>query len=233
MADVSGKSILIIGATGGLGRALSARLKEAGAVLTMVGRDDARLAALAPLGRTVVADVRRADGVAAAVNAAVAERGGIDGVIFSAGVVAFGQATDTPDDVLIELFTTNTLAPIRTLREAAPHLRESAAQGRDPFMVTISAVVAEQPMAGMAAYSASKAALMAYDHAAAREIRRAGIRLLDARPPHTETGLADHPIYGEAPRLPEGLVATDVAERIVTAIIAGERDLPSSAFATS
>lgn len=230
MADLSGKSILVIGATGGLGRALTQRLKDAGAALTLTGRDDARLAALAPMGHTVLADVRRAEGIATAIDAAVTQRGGIDGVIFSAGVVAFGPATDTPDDVLIELFTTNTLAPIRALRAAAPHLRESANQGRDPFMVTISAVVAEQPMAGMAAYSASKAALMAYDNAAAREMRRAGIRLIDARPPHTETGLADHPIYGEAPRLPEGLSAEAVADRIVGAILAGERDLPSTAF---
>ncbi len=230
MGDLAGKSVLIVGATGGLGRPIAQLLKDAGAVLTMTGRDDARLAALSPLGRTVLIDVRRADGIATAVNTAVAERGGLDGVIFCAGVVAFGAAVDTPDDVLIELFTTNTLAPIRLMKAAAEQLRESASQGRDPFLVNVSAVVAEQPMAGMAAYSAAKAALMAYDHAASRELRRGGIRLIDARPPHTETGLADHPIHGEAPRLPEGLTAMAVAERIVTAITAGERDLPSTAF---
>jgi cyclic-di-GMP-binding biofilm dispersal mediator protein len=83
----------------------------------------------------------------------------------------------------------------------------------------------------MAAYSASKAALTAYDAAAARELRRAGIRLVDARPPHTETGLADRPIAGSAPRLPQGLAPDAVAARVVAAIVDDEKDLPSSAFA--
>lgn len=86
-------------------------------------------------------------------------------------------------------------------------------------------------MPGMAAYSAAKAALMAYDAAAARELRREGIRLVDARPPHTETGLATRPLSGQAPRLPEGLAPDVVASRIVDAIVAGEKDLPSTAFA--
>ncbi|MEB0304720.1 hypothetical protein QN345_05215, partial [Cryobacterium sp. 10I1] len=51
------------------------------------------------------------------------------------------------------------------------------------------------------------------------------------RPGHTETGLADHPISGVAPNFPAGLQPEAVAARIVGAIAAGERDLPSSAFA--
>ncbi|MDP4715540.1 MAG: SDR family NAD(P)-dependent oxidoreductase [Candidatus Nanopelagicales bacterium] len=90
-----------------------------------------------------------------------------------------------------------------------------------------------EPQPGMAVYSASKAALAAYDAAAARELRREGIRLIDARPPHTETGLADRPLAGTAPRLPTGLAADAVAQRIVDAIHLGEKDLPSSAFTSS
>jgi len=119
------------------------------------------------------------------------------------------------------------------LRAAMPALRESAEAKRGPFVAMISAVVAEQPMPGMAAYSAAKAALTAFDAAAARELRRGGIRLLDIRPPHTETGLATRPRLGTAPKLQEGLSPDSVAERIVTAITSGEKDLPSSAFTAS
>ncbi|HYN57461.1 MAG TPA: SDR family NAD(P)-dependent oxidoreductase, partial [Motilibacterales bacterium] len=83
---------------------------------------------------------------------------------------------------------------------------------------------------GMSAYSASKAGLAAFDAAAARELRRSRIRLIDARPPHTETGLADRPMFGTAPRLPTGLDPQDVAARILAGIANGETDLPSSAF---
>ncbi|MCU0266703.1 MAG: SDR family NAD(P)-dependent oxidoreductase, partial [Actinomycetia bacterium] len=93
-----------------------------------------------------------------------------------------------------------------------------------------SAVVAEHPTAGMAAYSASKAALTAHDVAVGRELRRAGIRVVDARPPHTQTGLAQRPLAGTAPRLPAGLAPDAVAARVVAAIEDDERDLPSAAF---
>ena len=54
----------------------------------------------------------------------------------------------------------------------------------------------------MAAYSASKAALTAFDRVARLEARRRDIRVIDIRPPHTETGLAGRPIAGSAPKLP-------------------------------
>ncbi|NBU16623.1 MAG: short-chain dehydrogenase, partial [Actinobacteria bacterium] len=60
--------------------------------------------------------------------------------------------------------------------------------------------------------------------------RRTGIRVIDARPPHTETGLATRAVAGTAPRFPQGLSPDTVASRIVAAIADGETDLPSSAF---
>lgn len=229
-AQVTGRSIVVVGATGGLGRPIARRLADRGARLTLVARDADRLAATGVPGLAVAADVRRAGAAERIVERASTEYGGIDGLVFAAGVVAFGAVADTPDDVLIEVFTLNALAPIRLLRAALPALGASASAGREPFVVHISAVVAEQPMPGMAAYSASKAALAAFDTAAARELRRSGIRLIDVRPPHTETGLAHRPIAGAAPRLPQGLVPQAVADRIVAAIVDGERDLPSTAF---
>jgi cyclic-di-GMP-binding biofilm dispersal mediator protein len=95
----------------------------------------------------------------------------------------------------------------------------------------MSGVVAESPTAGLAAYSASKAALAAFMAAGSRELRRPGIRLLDARPGHTETGLATRAIQGTAPAFPTGFDPSAVADRMITAITAGERDLPSTAFA--
>lgn len=129
------------------------------------------------------------------------------------------------------------MGPVRLMRAAVPHLREAVSAGRDgggapggAFVLNVSAVIAESPVAGMAAYGATKAGLRSFDAAMARELRSARIRVIDARPPHTESGLADHPIAGTAPRLPRGLLPDDVARRLVDGIVAGERDLPSSAF---
>ena len=111
-----------------------------------------------------------------------------------------------------------------------PALLASAEKGNEPFFLNISGVVAEQPMAGLAAYSASKAAIYAFNQAAAKELRRVGIRVIDARPGHTETDLASRAIFGTSPAFPTGMDASAVAARIVEAIQSDERDLPASAF---
>jgi short-subunit dehydrogenase len=230
VSTLQGRSVLVAGATGGLGAPITRRLAEQGARLTLVGRDRDRLSALGVDGALVVADLRRAGTAEKVVEAALDAHGGLDGLVVATGAVAFGPAVEMPDEVLVELFTLNTLAPIRLLRAAAEPLQASARAGHDPFAVVVSAVVAEQPMAGMAGYAASKAAISAFDAAAARELRRVGVRLVDVRPPHTETGLADRPLHGTAPRLPQGLDPEDVAARVVAAVVDGEREVPSSAF---
>jgi cyclic-di-GMP-binding biofilm dispersal mediator protein len=173
----------------------------------------------------VSADLRDAETGRRIVAAAVGAHDGLDGLVNAAGVVAFGSLVDTDDEVIEDLFLTNVLGPLWLMRAAIPALTSSRG-----FIANISAVVAEQPLAGMAAYAASKAALTAADRALARELRAAGISVTDARPPHTETGLADRPISGTAPRLKEGLHPDVVASRIVAAIIAGEREIPAEAF---
>ena len=231
MTDRAGPSVIVVGATGGLGLPVAKRLAQEGCRLVLVGRDADRVRATGVPGVALGIDVRKAASAGQIVEAARAEHGGVDGIVFAAGAVAFGTVEDLPDEVVIDLFTLNALAPMRLLRAALPALRESAAAGREPFVAHVSAVVAEQPQPGMAAYSATKAALTAYDAAAARELRREGIRLIDIRPPHTETGLAGRPLAGSAPRLPTGLDPEAVASRIVAALLEGEKDLPSSSFA--
>ena len=108
---------------------------------------------------------------------------------------------------------TNALGPMWLAKRVAPALEET--QG---FFVSISGVVAETPMPGMAAYSASKAAVAAAMDSIRREFRRSRVHVIDARPPHTETGLATRPLAGTAPKMPLGLTPEVVAERIVVAI---------------
>jgi cyclic-di-GMP-binding biofilm dispersal mediator protein len=230
MTSVRGLSVLVSGATGGLGATISRHLAQQGAQLTLLGRDITRLEALGLDAPLVAGDLREPQTAERAAAAAVEAHGRLDGLVVASGVVAFGPVGDLPDEVLAELFLVNTLAPIRLLRAALPLLAASARDGRSPFVVHLSAVVAEHPTAGMAAYSASKAALTAYDAAASRELRRAGIRLVDVRPPHTETGLAERPLAGTAPRLNPGLDPDTVAARVIVALLDDERDLPSTAF---
>lgn len=230
MTSLRNLSVLVIGASGGLGAPISRRLAAAGARLTLAGRDRARLEALGLEAALVTGDLRTAETAERSVAAAVEAYGRLDGVVVASGAVAFGPVGDLADDTLVDLFLVNTLAPIRLLRAALPHLTASARDKHSPFVIHLSAIVAEQPAAGMAAYSASKGALTAFDAAAGRELRRAGIRLIDARPPHTETGLVTRALAGAAPRLPQGLAPDAVADRVLAAVESDEKDLPSGSF---
>ena len=226
MTELRGAVVLVTGASGGLGSRLAAQLTERGAVVVRAGRAGGSLQGPG----AYVADLREPTGAASLVAAALQAHGRLDGIVVAAGVVAFGPADAVADDTLAELVDTNLLAPSRLRRDGAEALAASAAEGRDPFVVTISGVVAESPTAGMAAYSAAKAGLAAYVSAASREFRRRGVRLVDARPGHTGTALSEHPIAGSAPAFGAALDPDAVAARIVQAIADGEKDLPSTAF---
>jgi short-subunit dehydrogenase len=159
------------------------------------------------------------------VEYATAAHGRLDGVVVAAGIVAFGDLVDTDDVVIEELFLTNAMGPMWLAKHVAPALQ--ASQG---FFVNLSGVVAESPMPGMAAYSASKAAAAAATEAIRREFRRMKVAVIDVRPPHTETGLATRPVAGEAPKMPVGLEPAAVAERIVRAIEQGDTAVASTDF---
>lgn len=223
--ELAGARVAVVGATGALGTLLAAELAVRGARLLVTGRDPDRVDALEAEVR-VVADLGDATAGDAVAAAAREHLGGLDGLVNAAGVVAFGSLVDTPDEVVEELFLTNVVGPLFLLRRVLPLLAES--QG---FVVQLSAVVAEQPLPRMAAYSASKAALSAAVTALRTELRRSRVEVYDVRPPHTETGLASRPLAGEAPRLPAGKDPTAIARRVVEAIVAGEHDLGPEAFA--
>jgi cyclic-di-GMP-binding biofilm dispersal mediator protein len=221
---VRGTSVLVAGATGGIGGALAEELHRRGAVLTLVSRDSDRLSRMRLPGRRIALDLRTPDACSAAVDGAIAHAGGLDVVVNAVGVVAFGPVLDLAVDVMEEVFLTNTFVPIMLAQAALARMTPGGA------VVNVSGVIAEQNLPGMAVYGASKAAVRSFDAALAREARRSRIRVIDARPPHTETGLARRPIAGEAPSMPTGLAPGHVAVVICDALEQGGTDLPSTQF---
>ncbi len=92
-------------------------------------------------------------------------------------------------------------------------------------VAVLTAILADHPTAGMAAYTASKAGLSAWLTALRQEQRRAGVTVFDIRPPHIETGLAGRAIAGEAPAMKAAAEADDVVTMIVDGIRDGRREL--------
>ena len=218
MTTLDGARILVFGASGGLGGPVVEQLAKAGARLTVSGRS------IESDHHTVNADLTLPDSARSVVAEAAEHHGGLDGIVIAAGVVAFGPVTDVDDDTVDELLLLNYLAPLRVLREALTTLDQGG------FVLNISAVVADKPMPNMGAYSASKAAVSALLKSVRTEARKSKIRIVDVRPPHTETGLATRPIAGQAPKLPQGLTPDAVAARIVAAITDDETDVGADQF---
>lgn len=211
--DLNGKVVAVIGATGGLGGPICDALTARGTTVIAANRSGSR----SDRSVDVHIDLRDAGAGDVLVRAALERHGRLDGVIIAAGIVAFGNVDDTADITVEELFLTNSMGPLWLANRVGAALADSTG-----FFVNISGVVASAPMPGMAAYSASKAASAAGLEALRKEWRRKKVLVVDVQPPHTETGLATRPLAGDTPNMPEGLAPSVVAERIVTAIEAGE-----------
>lgn len=217
---------MIAGGSGVLGSYIAAELDDRGAHLVIAGRDQARLdRVVAGLGSGVSSqfDIRSPVSARVPIDAALARFGRVDGLVNAAGVVAFGPLESYPEEVIDDLISTNFLGPLHMLSSALKDLEGG-------FVVNVSGVVAESPFPNMSPYVAAKAGLSALGKSLGRELRRKGILVVDARPPHTETGLANRAIHGEPLRFPHGVAPGLVARVIVEAIEADQREVPSGAF---
>ncbi len=226
--DVNGSRVLVVGGSGVLGGLIGEELVRRGASVALAGRRgdrlDERRGAFPPSTPMLAIDLTDLTAPSAVVRWAVDQLGGLDGVVNAAGVVAFGPLQETDPVAISEVLTVDLIAPLTVVAEAVPYMDGG-------FVVNITGVVAERPVLGMTPYVAAKAGLSAATQALARELRRQGFLVVDARPPHTETGLSDRAIAGTAPRFPAGLDPAQVARRIVDAVVADEREVPAAAFA--
>lgn len=221
--DISGSRIAVAGATGALGGLILRDLHGRGARVALLGRDgDALGRVAADLGSdppTATFDARDPASCRAAVEAAAEALGGLDGLVIATGAVAFGAGDVLEDDVAAELMAVNVLGPIALIRAALDRFEDGG------LIAALSAIVADHPTAGMAAYSASKAALSAYLAALRREVRRDGVTVVDVRPPHLDTDFSEHPLAGTAPELPDAHSAAALAGEVVDAIAAAKREI--------
>ena len=222
--DFAQKVALIAGGTGGLGSALATELRSRGCIVVTVSRTQLTQSTQSPDPNHIAADLRSPDSATAVIDQVIAKHGALNIVINAMGVVAFGEISTTSIDTVEEVFLTNTFGHIFLMQAALRKISQGS------VLVGIPGVIAEQNLPGMSIYGASKAAVRSFDEALAREARKVGVRIIDARPPHTETGLASRAVAGTAPKFPRGLEPMTVAQRIITAIADGETDLPSTSF---
>lgn len=200
---------------------MARELDRRGARLTLVARDARRLEDLAVPGTRYACDLRSPQ----TCERVAAAAGRLDALVNCVGswrsVLSRSSRTRRSRNCSGRICSWRPWLLVRAL----PVLQRGGA------IVNSSGVIAAPDLPGMAADGASKAAVRSFDEALVREARRSGIRVLDPRPRHADTGLAGRAIEGTAPKMPAGLSAASVASAICDALEPGAVDLPSGEFA--
>ena len=151
---------VVVGASSGLGRCIGTGLADAGAQVALLARRRDRLdKAVAEAGDQAVAitcDVTDPDSCRSAIDAAAEAMGGIDGLVYAAGIGPLARLVDTDADTWRRVFDTNVTGAALTTAAAVPYL--TASSGTTIYLSSVSASQTP-PWPGLGAYAVSKAAL--------------------------------------------------------------------------
>ena len=150
--DLSGKRIFITGGSRGIGLAIALRAARDGASVAIAAKTSEpnpklpgtihsaaqEIRDAGGIALPIQCDLRDEDQIAAAVNQAAQEFGGIDILINNASAINLTPTEATPAKRFDLMFDVNVRGTFLTSQAAIPHLRESAKAGRNPHILTLS-----------------------------------------------------------------------------------------------
>lgn len=182
--EFSNKTVLVTGATSGIGRATALRLALAGASVAAVGRDRNALEelqeAMTGLGGTcnvIEADLSAHGAIDAVVSKTVSDLGGIDVLVNAAGHLSSGTIETTSEDAWDNMLNINLRAVFLLMQKALPSII-----GRRGNIVNVSSVTGLRAFPGVLAYCVSKAGLDQLTRCAALELASKGVRVNAVNP---------------------------------------------------
>ncbi|MEU9015087.1 3-hydroxybutyrate dehydrogenase [Streptomyces sp. NPDC048479] len=206
--DLGGRTALVTGAAGGIGRACALRLAAAGAKVRAVDRDAEGLDALAAhsAGLAGVVEPELLD--LTDLDAAEAAAAGADILVNNAGLQLVRPIEEFPPDVFHTVLTVMLEAPFRLIRGALPHMYAQS-WGR---IVNISSVHGLRASAFKSAYVAAKHGLEGLSKTAALEGAPHGVTSVCVNPGYVRTPLVEKQIADQAAAhaVAEDRVLTDV-----------------------
>jgi NAD(P)-dependent dehydrogenase (short-subunit alcohol dehydrogenase family) len=177
------KRIIVTGASSGIGRATAERFLREGSTVTLVGRRENALQAVARdrtgAGKAlpIVADLSDDAQTAAFVTRAVEMMGGLDVLVNAAGILKPGRIEDTSLELWDEMMNINLRSVFNLMKRAVPHLERSRGN-----IVNVSSVTGPRSFPGVLAYCVSKAAVDQLTRCAALELAAKGIRVNEVNP---------------------------------------------------
>ena len=197
-------SVLITGASKGIGRAIATEAAKRGHRVVATARDPRTLDDL-DVDLRLALDVTDPQGIAAAVAAA----GEVDTLVSNAGVIFYAAVEATPPEELARLFDRNTLGALRVAQAVMPGMR-ARGSGRLLFM---SSVVGRVVLPPNAAYAATKWALEALVEALAIETAPLGLQAALLEPGAVSSGALDDVDWFRLPDDPYAHLGTAPTER--------------------
>lgn len=208
--QLAGRTAVITGAAGGIGRAIAVSLAKRGCNLALADIDDAGLAGTVELvrrGGIKVSrhrlDVSDRTAVAAFPDVVAAEHDGVDVLVNNAGVAVGGTFEQVADEDFEWLFEINFWGVVRMTRAFLPLLRAS----EDACVVNLSSVYGLIAPPEQVAYAASKFAVRGFSEALRHELEGSGISVSVVHPGGVRTSIA------EKARIPAGVSEEEIERR--------------------
>jgi short-subunit dehydrogenase len=190
--NLSNATVLLTGATGGIGRAIAEQLLQNGARVLMTSRDERKLRALR---ERLAVDPDRTGIVAADLTLEADRRelsayamrwqGGINLLINNAGVSEFRRVESLSSEQVVALIETNLAAPLQLTRELLPHLRQQSSA----HILNIGSVYGSIGYPGFAIYCATKFGVRGFTEALRRELADSSVRVHYLAPRATRTSM--------------------------------------------
>lgn len=187
------QTVIVTGASSGIGRSIALQLAKMRYSLVVTGRDEKKLSRLKDIINgygaeclTVVADLEDQNAPMQIVERTINHFGQIDILVNNAGMAHAAPISNTGNEVWDQLFTVNARAPFLLCRQAIPYLKRS----KNPIIINIGSVVGFKGYAGQAAYAASKHALTGFTKVLAREVQEDGIKVHLISPGGVDTTMA-------------------------------------------
>lgn len=208
---LTGKTALVTGAGGGIGREIAARIKAAGANVAICGRNAEKLQETArAIGGALElpGDLLDVEYAQSCVDKTAAAFGGLDILVNNAGVALSRPFEKTSLEEFERVMDTNVRAPFVLSQRALPYLRR--ARGR---IINIASVVAHKGYPLQSAYAASKHALLGLSKSMANELYKDGVRVHVVSPGGVYTDMAK---VARPDLEPDGLItAGEIADTVM------------------
>ena len=183
---LQGKRVIVTGAVAGIGRAVTAAFIEAGARVAIADLSERGLETALELGACahfLRCDVSNSQEVAAMVQAAVAWLGGLDVLVNNAGIQLAGRIEQFDPQLWDHLMAVNVRGCFLVTRAAIRHLRDAGGGS----IINTASLAAWRSGPGLAAYAASKGAIVAFSNTAALELAPDRIRVNSVCPGFVDT----------------------------------------------